>query len=204
MLSDLVKDHFQIHTREIRMTTFPHENSQVIVAGELIDTRYIKIFDITGKVLEPGTIHHIRLFCRIAPDPLRIIEAEADMPVIPMPDCRTTLDRVPLLAGLKIKSGFTRRVSDIMGGTRGCTHLATLTKAMAQEMVHGWLTQKRREPTTLPESIEDIKEKGFLVDSCRMWKKDGPKIQALAQAIQKESRNRKKHCNLGSCSQTQN
>ena len=183
MLSDLVKDRFQIHTRYIRMTTFPHDNSQVIVAGELIDTRYIEIFDITGKLLEPGTIHHIRLFCRIAPDPLRILEAQSDMPIIPMPDCRTTLDRVPLLAGLEIRPGFTRSVSEIMGGTKGCTHLVTLTKAMAQEMVHGWLTEKRREPMPLPDNIEDIKEKGFLVDSCRMWKQDGPKIQALEQAI---------------------
>jgi hypothetical protein len=71
-----------------------------------------------------------------------------------------------------------------MGGTRGCTHLATLTKAMAQEMVHGWLTEKRRDPTPLPDNIEDIREKDFLVDSCRMWKKDGPKIQTLAKAIQ--------------------
>jgi len=188
MLSDLVKGRFQIHTRDIRMTTFPHEDGQVVVAGELIDTRHIKIFDITGKVLEPGTIHHIRLFCRIAPDPLRIIEAEADMPVIPMPDCRSTLDRVPLLAGQEIRPGFTRRVRDIMGGTRGCTHLATLTKAMAQEMVHGWLTEQRRETTTLPENREDMKEKGFLVDSCRRWKKDGPKIQALVQAIHAASR----------------
>lgn len=183
MLSDLIKDRPRIHTRDIRMTTFPHDNDQVIVKGELIDTRYIRIFDITGKVLEPGTIHHIRLFCRIAPDPLRIVEAFADMPVIPMEECRTTLDRVPLLTGLEIKPGFTRKVSEIMGGTKGCTHLATLTKAMAQEIVHGWLTEKRRNPAPLPDNLEDIKEKGFLVDSCRMWKKDGPKIQALARAI---------------------
>jgi len=187
MLADLINDRSRIHTRDIRMTTFPHEDGQVVVGGELIDTRYIRIFDITGNVLEPGTIHHIRLFCRITPDPLRILEAEADMPAIPMEDCRTTLDRVPLLQGLEIKPGFTRRVSDIMGGTKGCTHLATLTKAMAQEMVHGWLTEKRRDPTPLPDNIEDIKEKGFLVNSCRMWKKDGPKIQALAQAIQQAS-----------------
>lgn len=186
MLSELIKDRSRIHTRDIRMTTFPHENSEVIVAGDLIDTRYIKIFDITGKVLEPGTIHHIRLFCRIAPDPLRILEAQAEMPVIPMEECHTTLDRVPLLAGLEIRPGFTRRVSEIMGGNKGCTHLATLTKAMAQEMVHGWLTEKRRDPSPLPNSLEDIKEKDFLVDSCRMWKKDGPKIQALEQAIQRK------------------
>jgi hypothetical protein len=114
---------------------------------------------------------------------LRIVEAFADMPVIPMEPCRTTLDRVPLLTGLEIKPGFTRRVTEIMGGTKGCTHLATLTKAMAQEIVHGWLTEKRRDPSPLPDNLEDIKEKGFLVDSCRMWKKDGPKIQALVQAI---------------------
>ncbi len=192
MLAEFIKDLSRIHTRDISMTTFPYENGQVIVTGELTDTRYVKIFDITGHVKEPGTIHHIRLFCRVAPDPLRIIEAQADMPTIPMADCRTTLDRVPMLEGLEIKPGFTRKVAEIMGGTRGCTHLCTLTKAMAQEMVHGWLTEKRRKPMVLPENIEDIKESGFLVDSCRMWEKDGPKIQALAQAIQEASRNRKK------------
>ena len=192
MLAELIKDLSRIHTRDIRMTTFPHENGHVIVAGELIDTRYVKIFDITGKALEPGTIHHIRLFCRLAPDPLRIVEAEADMPAIPMAECRTTLDRVPLLEELEIKPGFTRKVAEIMGGTRGCTHLCTLTKAMAQEMVHGWLTEKRREPMVLPDNIEDIKESGFLVDSCRMWKQDGPKIQALAQSIQQAPHDGKK------------
>jgi hypothetical protein len=192
MLADLIQNRSRIHTRDIRMTTFPHEDGQVIVAGELTDTRYVKIFDITGRVLEPGTIHHIRLFCLVAPDPLRIVAAEADMHTIPMEECRTTLDRVPLLEGLEIKPGFTRKVADIMGGTRGCTHLCTLTKAMAQEMVHGWLTEKRREPMLLPDNIEDIKESGFLVDSCRMWQKDGPKIQALAQAIQEASCNSKK------------
>ncbi|HKL01108.1 MAG TPA: DUF2889 domain-containing protein [Desulfotignum sp.] len=191
MLADLINNRSRIHTRDISMTTFPHEKGQVIVAGELTDTRYVKIFDITGQVLEPGTIHHIRLFCRVAPEPLRIVAAEADMPAIPMAECRTTLDRVPLLAGLEIKPGFTRKVAEIMGGTSGCTHLCTLTKAMAQEMVHGWLTEKRRNPMPLPDNIEDIKESRFLVDSCRMWQKDGPKIQALAKAIQQASRNRK-------------
>ncbi len=192
MLADLIKNLSKIHTRDICMATYPHEKGQVIVAGELIDTRYVKIFDITGRVLEPGTIHHMRLFCLVASDPLRIVEAQADMTTIPMEECRTTLDRVPLLAGLEIKPGFTRQVGTIMGGTRGCTHLATLTKAMAQEIVHGWLTEKRREPTPLPDNIQDIKESGFLVNSCRMWKQDGPKIQALAQAIQQASFNAKK------------
>ncbi|MCA1795514.1 MAG: DUF2889 domain-containing protein [Desulfobacteraceae bacterium] len=173
------------HTRDIRMATYPHEGGRVIITGELKDIRYVPIFDITGRVLEPGTIHHMRLFCLVASDPLRIVEAQADMSTIPMEECRTTLDRIPLLAGLEIKPGFTRQVGTIMGGTRGCTHLCTLTKAMAQEIVHGWLTEKRREPTPLPDNIEDIKESGFLVDSCRLWQKDGPKLQALEQAILK-------------------
>jgi hypothetical protein len=63
---------------------------------------------------------------------------------------------------------------------------------MAQEIVHGWLTEKRRNPAPLPDNLEDIKEKGFLVDSCRMWKKDGPKIQALVQAFQQALRDSKK------------
>ncbi|HSL62276.1 MAG TPA: DUF2889 domain-containing protein [Desulfotignum sp.] len=191
MLADLIKHRSRIHTRDIRMTTYPQDGGQVIVAGELTDTRYVTIFDITGRVLEPGTIHHIRLFCRVAPDPLRIVDAQADMPTIPIEDCRTTLDRVPLLIGLEIKPGFTRQVGSLMGGTRGCTHLCTLTKAMAQEMVHGWLTEKRREPTPLPDNIQAVKESGFLVDSCRMWRKGGPKIQTLERAVQQAMENKK-------------
>jgi hypothetical protein len=58
--------------------------------------------------------------------------------------------------------------------------------AMGQEIVHGWLTQKRSQKSSLPVSLDRVEVKNFLIDSCRMWKKGGPKMQAIQQAMEKE------------------
>jgi hypothetical protein len=188
MNSEIRPRHPRIHTREIRLHTFPHENNQILVHGELLDTRHIPVFDITGEVRPPGPIHHLHLYCLVAGDPLRIVAASGEMPCIPLPDCATTLDRVPLLEGLFIKSGFTRQAGGIMGGSQGCTHLSTLIKAMAQEFVHGWLTWKRREKTAVPRSLNEVPERHFLIDSCRLWARGGPKLTELESAIRKASK----------------
>ena len=81
-----------------------------------------------------------------------------------------------------------------MGGNRGCTHLCGLVVAMGQEIVHGWLTQKRSKKTPIPASLDDVKEKNYLIDSCRIWKKDGPKMKEMLQAIEKKA-NSLNRCN---------
>ncbi len=163
MLADLIKDLSRIHTRDIRMSTFPHDNSQVIVTGELIDTRYIRIFDITGKVLEPGTIHHIRLFCRIA-DPFahhggvcgHARHSHGRMPHHPGPG--------PAFNRAGDQTRIHPQGHRNHGGTNGCTHLATLTKAMAQEIVHGWLTENAGTPPRC-RTISKISRKRISGDS---------------------------------------
>lgn len=185
MLEDTIKKLTRIHTRDIRLATYPHTGSQVLVQGELKDERHIPVFDIIGQVKAPGPVHHMSVILLIDPDPLTIIQAEAWMVSVPMAECRSTLDRVPLLQGIEIKSGFSKQILKVMGGNRGCTHLCTLVTAMGQEIVHGWLTQKRSEKISVPESLEDVKEKKFLIDSCRIWKRDGPKMKELIQSFNK-------------------
>ena len=119
----------------------------------------------------------------IDPSPLTIVQAEAEMIVVPMEECRATLDRIDPLIGIVIKSGFSSQIRKIMGGNRGCTHLCTLVVAMGQEIVHGWLTQKRSKKAPLPVSLDAVEEKGYLIDSCRIWKKGGPKMQEMLQTI---------------------
>jgi hypothetical protein len=183
MLEDMIKNKQKIHTRNISLAAYPHKENQVLVHGKLLDQRYIPIFDITGKVKNPGTIHHMSVFLLIDPNPLTIIKAQAQMIEVPMPECRGTLDRVDLLKGVEIKSGFSSQIQKIMGHNRGCTHLCNLVKAMGQEIVHGWLTQKRSEKSPMPACLDDVKEKGFLIDSCRLWKEGGPKMLELTLAI---------------------
>lgn len=182
-LDNIVKKQEKIHTRNIQLATYPHENNTIVVHGVLRDDRFIKVFDVTGDTKGPGIIHHMDVKLLIAPDPLRIELAGATMLKVPMPECKTTLDTIRQLEGMEIKSGFSGKLRNIMGGNKGCTHMCHLVTVMGQEIVHGWLTQKRKNHSPLPESIESLSESGFLIDSCRMWKKGGPKMALLAEAI---------------------
>ncbi len=183
MLNKIIENKPKIHTRDIRLATYPHTDSSVIVHGVLKDQRYIRVFDITGAVMEPGIIHHMDVKLLIKSDPLRIEDAQAEMIHVPMSECRTTLDTIEKLKGLEIKSGFSKNIRDIMGGKKGCTHLCQLIIVMGQEIVHGWLTQKRKDNSPVPKDLDSFSEKKFLIDSCRMWARQGAKIKSLEQAI---------------------
>lgn len=184
MLKGMIKEQSKIHTRNISLATYPCTDSCVLVQGILKDQQYIPVFDVTGKTKAPGTVHHMSVTLLITPDPLTIVQAEAEMLTVPMAECPSTLDLVEQLVGVQIKSGFSTQIRKIMGGNRGCTHLCTLVVTMGQEIFHGWLTQKRSQKAPLPASLDDLEEKGFLIDSCRMWKKDGPKMREMQKAIE--------------------
>ncbi len=183
MLKHFIKNKTAIHTRDITLATHPFSDSGIIVHGVLKDQRKTAVFDVTGAVMEPGIIHHMEIILLIKPDPLRIEDAEADMIHVPLPQCRTTLDTVEKLKGLKIRSGFSKNLRHIMGGKAGCTHLFQLILTMGQEIVHGWLTHKRKEYSHAPKDFEHFEEKHFLIDSCRMWTKGGPKMKNLEKAM---------------------
>ncbi len=183
MLDEIIKTKPRIHSRDISLATWPHEGSRIIVHGVLKDMRYVNVFDITGKILKPGVIHHMDVKMMIRSDPLTIEKIQVQMIHVPMGECRTTLDTVSQLTGVEIRSGFSGKVRSIMGGKKGCTHLCHLIIVMGQEIVHGWLTSKRSRKLPVPESLDDISEKNFLIDSCRMWTEKGPKMKSLEKAI---------------------
>lgn len=183
MLNKIIENKSKIHTRDIRLATYPHTDARVVVHGILKDQRYIKIFDVTGAVKNPGIIHHMDVKLLIKSDPLMIEDAQAQMMCVPMPECTTTLDTIEKLKGLEIKSGFSKNIREITGGKTGCTHLCQLIIAMGQEIVQGWLTHKRKDESPVPDDLKSFSDKRFLIDSCRMWSHQGPKIKCLEQAI---------------------
>lgn len=183
MLRNLIKTRPEIHTRDIRLSTHAHAGQGILVHGVLKDQRCMKIIDVTGTLLEPGVIHHMEAVLFIQDNPLRIVDAEADMIHIPIPQCRTTLDTVEKLKGLEIKPGFSKNIRTLMGGKKGCTHLAQLILAMGQEIVQGWLCHKRDADSIKVKDLDPKDAQTYLMDSCRMWTKTGPKTIQLKTAI---------------------
>ena len=188
MLNKIIENKPTVHTRDIQLATYSHTDSRVIVHGILKDRRYIKVFDITGDIKEPGIIHHIDVKMMIKSNPLIIEDAQAQMIHVPMPECHATLDTIESLKGLEIKSGFSKKIHTIVGGKNGCTHLCQLIVAMGQEIVQGWLTHSRKNRSPVPEDFESFTDKKFLLDSCRMWTQQGPKMKRLEQAIKAKNK----------------
>lgn len=183
MLNKIIENKSKIHTRDIQLATYPHTDSRVIVHGILKDRRYIRVFDISGEIREPGIIHHIDVKMIISSDPLMIEDVQAQMIHVPMSECSSTLDTIEKLKGLEIKSGFSKNIHDIMGGKKGCTHLCQLIVIMGQEIVHGWLTQKGKDKLPAPKNLDNFSEKKFLIDSCRLWTRQGAKMKHLEQSL---------------------
>ncbi len=188
MLGELIENREKLHTRNIQLTTYHYTDSRVIIHGVLKDNLCTKTFDITGVEKKPGTLHHIDVKLLINTNPLIIEDAEADMIYVPLSECHSTIDTIEKLKGLEVKSGFSKKIRAIMGGKRGCSHLCNLIIVMAQEVVQGSLVQKRKEKSPVPDNIDSLADKEFLINSCRMWTEDGPKIKELKQAIAKHNR----------------
>ena len=187
-LKDLIKEIEPVHVREITMSTYAHPRAGLLVHGCLKDVRRLPIVDILGRPKEPGVIHHMTATLAIASDPLRIVRAEAEMLTVPTEFCSQTLDRIENLAGLEVKTGFSRQVKKIVGGPEGCIHMCSLVTAMGTEIVHGWLTEKRSRSAKGLIDLEGIKENMFLIDSCRIWKKDGPRVREVLKAMEAQKK----------------
>jgi hypothetical protein len=98
----------------------------------------------------------------------------------PWPECTDIAADYRKLIGLRIGPGFTRAVREVLGGTRGCTHLtdllgqvgntymqASFPDRLARQELHG------EDPRLWP----DTRTLAF-VDACHAWRKDGPVLAA--------------------------
>ena len=183
-LGETIKKQNRVHQRVVDMSTYALDDNKVVVEGILRDERFRPIYELSGQRREKGVVHHMIIRLLIGGLPLRILDAEAEMPHIPMPLCVTTRESVKKIIGFKIKSGFGEKVHKLIGGVEGCAHLTHLLTVMVQEALHGYWTHKMRKPEPPPGSLEEIEGLSYLLNSCSMWRKDGPILQEIKEFLE--------------------
>ncbi len=172
------------HSRSIDMKSYALDDDTILVEGWLREDRFHNIYDITGDEIEKGPVHHMTLRLKLGGAPLTILDAEAEMVHVPLEFCRSTLETIQKIIGLKISAGFTKKVRDLMGGEQGCAHLTHLLTVMSQAAFQGNAAHKRKSRRPVPGSIDDVEGLESLIGSCRAWKQDGPKMNNLKAAIE--------------------
>jgi len=183
-LAEATKKENKVHQRILELSTYAMDDEKVVVEGSLRDERFRPIYELSGRKREPGVIHQMIIRLLVGGSPLQILDAEGEMPQVPLPLCTTTRESVKKIIGLKITSGFGERVHKLIGGVKGCAHLTHLLVVMAQEALHGYWTHKMRQPGPSPASVEEIEGLPYLQNSCRMWREGGPILEEIRAFIQ--------------------
>ncbi len=178
----------KIHTRNISLSTYPANDNCVIVEGILKDDRTVGIYLATGEKKPPGTIHQMIIRMLIGPPGMTIQDVEVEMVDVPRTQCFETVESVKRIKGLKVKSGFTAKVKELMGGNKGCAHMTTLITSMAHEVIQGYYTffTQNNENIAGNKTSSDYKKgiNSFLQDTCHVWRKGGPLITRLQDEIE--------------------
>jgi hypothetical protein len=184
MLKEFIQNANPVHQRTIEVKSYALEDGRLIVEGWLRDDRYVNGYGWDGRERPGGVVHWIGARLLIGGWPITIEAAEAEMVKTPHELCPTTVDTIERLVGVHITSGYTDHVKRLLGGTEGCIHLSHLVAAMGSAAVHGYWTQHTREKRPLPNSLDEMPGLAVVIDSCRLWKKNGPLVNRLKETIE--------------------
>lgn len=178
-----------VHERRLELRSYPVEDGRIIVEGWLRDERLVPGYQWDGQEREPGVVHWMCVRLLVGGWPLEILDAEAEMPGIPNELCTTTMDSVKKVIGMPIVSGFSEAVRERIGGVNGCAHLTYLIVTMGPAALHGVITQKSRQPSSVPKSLEEFPGLSYVLNSCRLWTEDGPNVQMIQETMERLDKN---------------
>jgi len=174
----------KIHTRTIEMSTYETDKGDIIVEGTLKDNRLIPTYRLSGENRPPQTVHHMVIRMRIGASSFSIEDIEAEMPEIPHSECPQTSESLLKIKGMKIAPGFTDKVKKRLSGINGCSHLTALIHAMAPAAVQGIWVYNSRKPENAGISFDMLQD--YLIDTCWVWRKDGPLETRLKKELKKK------------------
>jgi hypothetical protein len=170
-----------VHIRQTEIKTYDLGNHQVLVEATLQDTRTPP----PAEKLPDGQmvlVHDLVARIRVQGPDLTIVGVEAEMPHIPREMCREVLPDMQKLVGLRIISGYTQKVKNLIGDVKGCSHLTHLFLNLGPAAVQGYWAAYGRKPGARSLANPAITR---VIDSCRVWRRDGPLVRSLAAEARK-------------------
>ncbi len=170
----------KVHERSIRIETYSVDEERVVVEGTLEDERMQSIYTIANQRRKAGKVHGMVVRLLLGGMPTKILDAEAEMPIVPAEGCRHAMDSVKGLIGMPIVYGFTKAVKDKLISTEGCNHLTSLMLTMGSVAVQGMAANRGKKPPQ-PEAREAMLE--YVKDSCCLWRGDGDHYKKTLEEI---------------------
>lgn len=174
-----------LHNRTINCQGYLRDDGLWEIEAIILDTKTYPFENRWRGCLEAGTpVHNMGL--RLTIDKNFIVQAVATtMDDQPHEMCHQVLDNYQCLIGLQIGPGWNRKVKELLGGIKGCTHLVELLGPIAtvafQTMSSDTAKEMARKanPAIYPDQAIDATQKPFVLNSCYTWNSDGPAVQEV-------------------------
>ena len=165
-----------VHNREFSIRTYDLGDHRMLMEGHLLDHRYRPMPNETSEM--PKIVHDMIIRLRIKGPEMLIEEAEAQMPHHPREECTVVLPWIRNLEGLRIAKGFTAKVKEIIGNTKGCAHLTSLVISMGPSAVQGYWAAYAVEREEISIKDEGVRK---VINTCYVWREDGPLVSGLRE-----------------------
>ncbi|ALG67442.1 DUF2889 domain-containing protein [Beggiatoa leptomitoformis] len=153
-----------LHTRRIECCGYHREDGLWDIEAYLIDTKSYSFPNKFRDSIQAGEPLHALGLRLTLDDNLLIHEATAIIDASPFAVCPEITPRFALLKGLQIATGWNRKVKNLLGDIKGCTHLVELLAPLATtayQTIYGATKEKREQ-----EMAEHPDKKPALLDSC--------------------------------------
>lgn len=128
----------EIHNRVIDMKMYAREDGLYDVEARLIDRKPFAFKRAINPIPIPAGQSLHDLWIRLTLDGDRFIRyVEASSDVTPYTICKGAEPTLNVLVGLRIGSGWSRRIKELLRGTASCTHLMEMLLPMATTTLQG-------------------------------------------------------------------
>ena len=166
-----------LHTRNVKCTGYLRDDGLMDIEGHLIDTKSYDFpnHDRGGHIPTGEALHDIS--ARITLDEsLTIKAAEACMDETPYHYCKEIAPVFSGIVGIQIGAGWMGKIREIIGGTKGCTHIYELLGPMATTAFQTRVSISG--PDQLPVDGQPARKNApVYINSCHSYAKDGPIIK---------------------------
>lgn len=177
-----------------------HKDVEVIPLSEKQMRLVATLRDTSTAVHDPGdveVIHDLRIDATVSVPDLEILDITAHAHHQPYDMCAFTAAPVARLRGVRLTRGYRRRVLEIMGGTRGCSHFLTLALDLAASNVLAIYLQIRAQVENTAQNRADgtwalagLRTAPSLMNACLALAEDSP-VQQTALALGDEDEPRR-------------
>jgi hypothetical protein len=161
-----------MHNRAIECRGYEREDGLWDIEGHLVDTKnYATTARDTGRPRQPGEpVHNMWLRLTIDLD-MKIHDAEAATDDGPYARCGAITPNFKALKGVTIGPGWRRKTLDLLGGTKGCTHLVELLGPLGTTAFQATGRARAKHNAGKP-----VIAKPYQLNACHMYNDDGPAV----------------------------